>query len=122
MAKAIGTSKPLTVRDLQLLLQWKLSDDEYKLQVSGGTKRKADLEALWSTYKDREVTDLEVPEDEPQPPALPQIQNTELARSCENLCRSTVAAMENMNEEDAARIACEMVKRCQERGINIEEV
>jgi len=121
-AKAIDTSKPLTVRDLQLLLQWKISDDEYKLQVSGGTKRKADLEALWSTYKDREVTDLEVPEDEPQPPALPQIQNTELARSCENLCRSTVAAMENMNEEDAARIAREMVKRCQERGINIEEV
>jgi hypothetical protein len=121
-AKAIDTSKPLTVPDLKLLLQWKLSDDEYKAQLCGSTKRKADLEALWSTCKDREVTNVEVPEDEPQPPPLPQIQDTALAQSCENLCRSTVAAMENMKQEDAARIAREMIKRCQERGINIEEV
>ena len=85
-------------------------------------KRKADLEALWPTCKDREVADLEVPEDEPQPPPLPQIQDTALAQSCENLCRSTVAAMENMSQEDVARIAREMIKRCHERGIQIEQV
>jgi len=99
-AKAIDTSKPLTVPDLKLLLQWKLSDDEYKAQLCGSTKRKADLEALWSTCKDREVTNVE---------------------SCENLCRSTVAAMENMKQEDAARIAREMIKRCQERELTLRK-
>ena len=38
------------------------------------------------------------------------------------LCRSTVAAMENMSGGDVARIAREIMKRCQERGIQIEEV
>ena len=97
-AKTVDTSKPLNVPDLKLLLQWKLSEDEYKIQVSAGSmKRKADLEVLWSTNKDRVVADLEEAADEPQPPALSYIQETTLAQSCDNLCRSTVAAMENMS-------------------------
>jgi hypothetical protein len=121
-AKQIDVSKSLTVPMLRILLQWKLTEEEFKSRVSNGeAKKKAELELLWNEFKERDVPDIELPSDEMEPPPLPLIEDTALAQSCTDLCRQTVAATTKMSVEDVKKIAQELLKSCEERGIDIYE-
>ena len=118
-AKSIDTSRSITVPNLKILLQWKLSEEEYKTFASG--KRSAELQVLWQQFKDREVSNIVLPPEELEPPPLPLIEDTDLGKSCTDLCRATVAATTKMSAEDVRKIASELLKTCEERGINIYE-
>jgi hypothetical protein len=121
-AKEIDQTKSLTVPMLRILLQWKLTEEEYKILVSsGGAKKKAELEVLWNEYKNRDVPEIELPSEEMEPPPLPPVQDTCLAQSCADLCRQTVAATTNMSVADVKKIAQELLKTCEERGIEVFE-
>jgi hypothetical protein len=52
---------------------------------------------------------------------LPLIEDTALAQSCTDLCRQTVAATTKMSVEDVKKIVQELLKSCEERGIDIYE-
>ena len=98
------------------------TEEEFKSRVSNGeAKKKAELELLWNEFKERDVPDIELPSDEMEPPPLPLIEDTALAQSCTDLCRQTVAATTKMSVEDVKKIAQELLKSCEERGIDIYE-
>ena len=76
--KAINTGEGATIRvnDLQVLLKWKLPDDEYK-HLSVSSMKRQELVSTWEHYKNMEVPDIEVPPEAPKPD-VPSIQETEL--------------------------------------------
>ncbi len=81
-AKEIDQTKSLTVPMLQILLQWKLTEEEYKILVSsGGAKKKAELEVLWNEYKNRDVPDIELPSEEMEPLPLPRLKTHALLKA-----------------------------------------
>ena len=82
----------------------------------------AELQVLWQQFKDREVSNIVFSPEESEPPPLPLIEDNDLGKSCTDLCHATVAATTKMSVEDAQKIASELLKTCQERGINVYKV
>jgi hypothetical protein len=119
-AKAIDVSKVLTMDSLKKLLKWKLMDEEYKDLLSG-SKRKPELEALWLCFKDRVVPDVQVLIEEPEPD-VPLIEETELGCSAKNLCDATLAQTMSLKDDELQMMMKDLIKTCQERGIQVEEV
>jgi hypothetical protein len=80
--------------------------------------KKQDILPVWDRYKNREVPDIEVPPELPEPD-VPSIQETELGRKAKHLCDAAIASAHNLRDEELQRVAVEVMQSCQDRGITI---
>jgi len=100
-AKAVNTNGDISKSNLQLLLRWKLTEEEYKtFKVADQKKTKEELKTLWIEFKDREVSDIVVPPEDDDSIAIPALHETELGVEAKKLSDTAVAASKNLSKND----------------------
>jgi hypothetical protein len=107
-AKAVNTIEgiEITKSNLQLLLRWKLTEEEYKLfKVADKKKTKEELKALWSEFRDRIVLDVDVPDEEENDCMLPAIHETEHGKEAKHLTDAALSASQHLHPEEIKKLS-----------------